>query len=345
MPDSLQPHGQQHVRLLCPSPSLELAQTHVYWVSDTIQPSSPLSSSSPPLSIFPSFRVFSNELSLCIRWPKYWSFSISPSNEYSGLISFRIDCFDPLAAQGTLKNLLQHHSLKASILQCSAFFMVQLSHPYMTTEKAIALTRWTFVGKLMSLRFNTLSRFVIAFLPRSKHLLILCCSHHLQMILEPKKIKSVVVSPSICHEVVGPDAMIFISWMLKFKQAVSLSSFTFIKRLFSSSLLSPLRVMSSAYLKLLIFLPTILILACASSILAFCMIYSALKLNKQGDKIQPWHTLFPIWNQSIIPRLVLTVASWLAYRFVRRRVRWLGIPISWRIFYSLLWSTQSKALA
>ena len=126
-------------------------------------------------SIFPSIRVFSSESILCIRWPKYWSFSfsISPSIEYSGLISFRIDWLDLLAVQGTLKSLLQHHSSKASILQCSAFFMVQLSHPYMTTGKTIVLTRWTFVGKLLSLLFNMLSRLVITFLPRSKRLLIL----------------------------------------------------------------------------------------------------------------------------------------------------------------------------
>ena len=123
-------------------------------------------------SIFPSIRVFSNESVLHIRWPKYWTFSISPSNEYSGLISFRIDWMDLLAVQGTLKSILQHHSSKASVLRHSAFFIVQLSHPYMTTGKAIALTRWTFVGKVMSLLFNMLSRFIIAFLPRSKHVLI-----------------------------------------------------------------------------------------------------------------------------------------------------------------------------
>ena len=119
-------------------------------------------------SIFPSIRVFSNESVFHIRWPKYWSFSISPSNEHSGLISFRIDWFDLLAVQENLKSLLQHHSSKASILHCSAFFMVQLSHPYMTTGKTIALTKWTFVGKVMSLLFNVLSRWVIAFIPRSK---------------------------------------------------------------------------------------------------------------------------------------------------------------------------------
>ena len=128
-----------------------------------------------PSSIFPRKRVFSNESVLCIRWPKYWSFSfnISPSNEYSGLISFTMVWLDLLAVQGTLKSLLQHHSSKASILQCSAFFTVQLSHPYMTTGKTITLTRWTFVGKAMSLLFNMLSRLVITFLPRSKRLLIL----------------------------------------------------------------------------------------------------------------------------------------------------------------------------
>ena len=125
-------------------------------------------------SIFPSMRIFSNESALCIRWPKYWSFrfSISPSSEYSGLISFRTDWFDFLAVQGTLKSLLQHHSTKASIPRCSSFFMIQLSHPYMTTGKTIALTIWTFIGRVMSLFLNTLSRFVIAFLPRRKHLLI-----------------------------------------------------------------------------------------------------------------------------------------------------------------------------
>ena len=129
-------------------------------------------------SIFPSIRVFSNELALCIRWPKYWGFSFSSSSEYSGLISFRIDCFDLLAVQGTLKSLLKHHNLKASILQCSAFLIVQLLHPYMTTGKTIAFIH-NFVGKVKSLLFNMLSRFVTTFLPRSKPLLILC-SHHLQ---------------------------------------------------------------------------------------------------------------------------------------------------------------------
>ena len=143
-------------------------------------------------SIFPSIRVFSNESVLCIRWPKYWSFSlnISPSNEYSGLISFRMDQLDLLAVQGTLRSLLQHHSSKASILQRSAFFIAQLSHPYMTTGKTIALTRCTFIGKVMSLLFNMLSRLVITFLPRSKCLLILWLQSPSAVILGPQKIKS-----------------------------------------------------------------------------------------------------------------------------------------------------------
>ena len=145
-----------------------------------------------PPSIFPSIRVFPIELVLCIRWPKYWSFSlnISPSNEYSGLTALRIDRLDLFAVQGTLKSLLQHHSSKASVLQCSAFFIVQLSHPYMTIEKTIALTRQTFAGKVISLLFNMLSRLVIAFLPRSKHLLISWLQSPSAVILEPPKIKS-----------------------------------------------------------------------------------------------------------------------------------------------------------
>ena len=140
----------------------QLAQTHVHQVSDAIQPSHPLLFLLLLPSVFPSIRVFSSESVLCIRWPRCWSFSfsISPSNEYSGLISFRMDCFGLLAVPGTLKSVLQHHSSKASILLCSAFFMVQLSHSYMTTRKTVGLTRWTFVGKVMSLLFNMLSRLV-----------------------------------------------------------------------------------------------------------------------------------------------------------------------------------------
>ena len=172
-------------------------------------------------SILHSITVFSNESVLRIRWLKYWSFSfsISPSNEYSGLNSFRIDWFDLLTVQGTLKSLLQYHSSKASILQCSAFFMVQFSHPYMTT--------WKTSSKEMSLPFNMLSRFVMAFLPRSKYLFISWLQSPSAVIWEPKKIKSVtisIVSPSICHEVMGQDAMILVFWMLSFKPAFLLSS-------------------------------------------------------------------------------------------------------------------------
>ena len=176
-------------------------------------------------SMLPSIRVFSNELALCIRCSKCWSFSfsINPSNEYSGLISFRIDWFDLLIAQETLKSLLQHHSSKVSIwLWHSAFFMAQLSHPYMITGKTIALTRQTFVGNVMFLLLNMLARLVIALLPRSKYLLISWLQSPSAVILEPKKIKSVtvsIVSPSICHEVMGPHAIILVFWMLSFKSA------------------------------------------------------------------------------------------------------------------------------
>ena len=169
----------------------------------------------PPLllpSIFPSIRVFSSESALHIIWPKYCSFSfnISPSKEHPGLISFRMDWLDLLAVQGTLKSLLQHHSSKASVLRLSAFFIVQLSHPYMTIGKTIALTRWTFVDKVMSLPFNMLSRLVITFLPRTKRLLISWLQSPSAVILEPRKIKSATVSPYICHEVMALGAMILV---------------------------------------------------------------------------------------------------------------------------------------
>ena len=174
----------------------EFTQTHVQRVGDAIQPSHPLPSPSPPAPIPPSIRVFSNESALRMRWPKYWSFSfsISPSKEIPGLISFRMDWLDLLALQGTLESLLQHHSSKASILQHSAFFTVQLSQPYMTTGKNIALTRRTFVGKVMSLLFNMLSRLVITFLPRSKRLLISWLQSPSAVILEPPQIKPDTVS-------------------------------------------------------------------------------------------------------------------------------------------------------
>ena len=173
----------------------ELAETYVHWVGDAIQPSHPLSSPCPPAFNLSQHQGFSNESALHIRWPNYrcFGFNISPYNEYSGLIFFRIDWFDLLAVQVTLKSLLQHHSSKASILQCSAMFMVQFSHLYMTTGKTIALTIWTFVGKVMFLPFNMLSMFVIAFLHRSKHLFISWLQSQSAMILEPKRIKFVTV--------------------------------------------------------------------------------------------------------------------------------------------------------
>ena len=176
---------------------------------ESVMPSSPLILCCPLLLlplVPPSYRVFSNESTLRMRWTNYWSFSssISPSNEHPGLISFRMDWLDLLAVQGTLKRLLQHHSSKASILWRSAFFTVELSHPYMTTGKTIALTRWTFDGKVMSLLLNMLSRLLITFLPRSKHLLISWLQSPSAVILEPPKIKSTTVSPSISHEKMGP---------------------------------------------------------------------------------------------------------------------------------------------
>ena len=202
----------------------EFTQTHIHRVSDAIQPSHPLSSLLLLPPILPSIRVFSNESTLCMRWPKYWSFSSSiiPSNEHPGLISFRMDWLDLLAVQGTLKRLLQHHSSKALIFQCSPFFIVQLSHPYMTTGKTIALTIQTFIVKVRSLLSNMLSKFVIAFLRRSNGLLISWLQSLSAVILELKKIKSVPAStsfPYIWHEMMGPDATILVSLMLSLKPA------------------------------------------------------------------------------------------------------------------------------
>ena len=199
---SFQLHGLQHARSINNSWSLLKLMS-----IESVKPSNHLILCRRlllPPSIFPSIRVFSNESVLCVRQSKYWHFSISPSNEYSGLISFRMDWLDLLAVQGTFKSL-QHHNSKASILWCSAFFLVQLSHPYMTTGKTIALTRLTCVGKVISLLFNMLSRLVITFLPRSKRLLISWLQLPSAVILEPPKIKSntvSIVSPSICHEVI-----------------------------------------------------------------------------------------------------------------------------------------------
>ena len=194
---------------------LEFTQTHVHRVGNAIQPSHPLSFFSPPALNLSQHQGLFKWVSSSHQVAKILEFQlhISPSNEHSGLISFRMDRWDLLAVQGTLKSLLQHHSSKASILECSAFFIVQLSHPYMTTGKTIALTTRTFVGKVMSLLFNMLSRLVIIFLPRSKCILISWLQSPSAVILEPRKTKSAtvsIVSPSICHEVMGVDVMIFI---------------------------------------------------------------------------------------------------------------------------------------
>ena len=247
---------------------LEFTQTHVHRVSDVIQPSHPLSSPSPPApnpsqhqGLF-QWVNSSHEVAKVLEFQlQHQSFQWTPRTDllWDGWIS--------LWSKG-LKSLLQHHSSKASILQNSAFFIVQLSHPYMTTGKNIALTSQTFVGKVMSLLLNMMSRLVITFLPGSKRLLISWLQSPSAAILEPQKIKSdtvSTVSPSISHEVMGPDATIFVFWMFKFKPTFSLSSFTFIKRLFSSSSLSAIREVSSAYLRILIFVQAILIPACVSS--------------------------------------------------------------------------------
>ena len=285
----------------------EFAQIHVCCI---VMPSRHLILCHPLLllpTIFSSITDFSSELAICIRWPTYWSFSISPCNEYLALISLKIDWFD-LAVQGNLGNLLQHHSLKASILWHSAFLMVQLSKLYATIGKTIALTIRTFVGRIMFLLFNTVSRFVIAFLPRSNRLLISWLQSPSIVMLEPKKRKSVTTStysPSLCCKAMGPDAIILVFFFLfffffffifSFKLALLLSSFILIKRLFSSYSLSAIREVSSIFLRLLMLFPPILIPACSSSSLAFLMMYSEHRLNKEDENRQPCRTPFSIPN-------------------------------------------------
>ena len=233
-----------------------------------------------------------NESSVWIRWSKYWSisFSISPSSEYSGLISLKIVWFGLLALQGTLRSLPQHHDLKASILWCSAFFTIQLSQPYVTTGKTTAFTIWIFVGRVESLLFNTLSRFVITFLQEAVVFWFHGCRHRLQWFWAQGE--------ELCHCFHlflfylpwsdGADARV-LDFLFSLKPALSLSSFTLIRRLFSSSSLSVIRVVSSAHLRLLMFLPPILIPACQSSSPAFLMMCSVYRLNIQGDSRQPWH--------------------------------------------------------
>ena len=239
---TLQPHEPQHARPPCPSPIPRVHPnpcTLNRWCHPTIWSSvAPFChlQSFPASGSFPMSQLFASDGQSIGSF----SFRISLSNEHPGLISFRMNWLDLLAVQGTLKSLLQHHSSKASILQRSAFFIVQLSHPYMTTGKTIALTRQTFVDKVMSLLFNMLSSLVITLWPRSKRLLISWLQSPSAVILEPRKVKSATVFPSIYHEAMGPDAMILVFWMLSFKPTFSLSSFIF-KRLFSFYSLSAIR--------------------------------------------------------------------------------------------------------
>ena len=259
---------------------LELTQTHVHWVGNAIQPSHPLSSPSPPAFNPSQCQGLFQGVSSLHQVAKVLEFHLQHQSFqwifrtdflYDGLVGSPCNPRDP---SGVFSNTTVQ---KQSTLRCSAFFIVQLSYPYKTTGKTVALIRCTFVGKVMSLLFNMLSTLVITFLPRSKHLLISWLQSPSAVILDPPQIKSVTVStvsPSICHEVMGPDAMILVFCMLSLKPPFSFSSFTFIKRLFSSSL-STIRVVSSAYMRLLIFLLAILIPACASSSSACLMRYSA----------------------------------------------------------------------
>ena len=245
-----------------------------------------------------------------------------------------------------LSAVFSNNIVQKPILPCSPFFIVQVSHPYMTTGKTIALTRWIFVSKVMPLLLKMLFRLVVNFLPRSKHLLIPWLQSPLAVTLDhtpPHNSLSLFCCFPIyfpwsdgtrCHD------LSFLN--VDFNPTFSPSSFTFIKKLFSSSSLSAIRVVSSAYLRLFIFLPTVIIPAWASSSQAFLMTYSEFKLDKQGDNIQPWLMPFLIWKQSVVPCPVLTVASWPVCRFLRRQV--VLYSHLFRIFHSLLWSTHSKAL-
>ena len=241
-----------------------------------------------PPSIFPSIRVFSNESVLHIRWPKHWSFSfsISPSSKYSGLISFK----DGLAGSPCSLRDSQESSPTPQFKSINSLALSFLYSPTLTwlLEKTIAFTRLTFVGKVILCFLICCLGWSIALLPRSKRLLISWLQSPSAVIFQPKKIKSVFVSPFICHEVIEPDTKIFIFWKLSFRPVFSL--YSFIKKLFSSSLHSAIRVVSSEYLRILTFLLAIFIPSCVSSSPAFRMMYSAYKLNKQGDNIQPWRT-------------------------------------------------------
>ena len=298
MYNSLWPHELQHARPPCPSPTPRVYPNSCPlspWCHPTISSSFTLFSSCPQFfpesGSFPMSQLFASGGQ---------SIEVSAS---TSVLPMNTQDWSPLGWTGWIS--LQFKGLSrvfsnTVVQKHQFFFIVQLSHPYMTTGKTTALTRRTFVDKVMSLLFNILSRFVVAFLPRRRCLFILWLQSSSIVVLEPKKMKSVtvsIVSPSICHEVMGLDAVILVFWMLSFKPAFSLSSFTFIKRLSS---LSAIQVVSSACLGLVIFLPELLIPACESSIPAFHMMYYTYNLNKQGDNTQPWCTPFPIWNQSIV---------------------------------------------
>jgi len=286
-------------------------------------------------SVFPSIRVFSSQLALGMRGQ-----SIGASASAS-VLPMCIQGWFPLGLTGLIsllsKGLLRVFS--STTIWDHKFLGVQPSYgPTLTSIhdywKDHSLDYMDLVSKMMPLHSNILSRFVITFLLRSKNLFTSWLQSPSIVILEPKKIKSVTIStfsPSVSHK--GWDWILFLAfWMLSFKPTFLLSSFTLIKRLFISSSLSAIRVVSSAYLKLLLFLPAILIPACDSPSLAFSMMYSAYKWNKQSDNIQPWCTPFPIWNQSVVPCPHLTIASWLTYRFLRRQVRWSVIHILFKKF-------------
>ena len=350
MSDSLRLHGLQHTRLPCPSRSPGVCSDSCPlngWyhpsISSCVIPFSSYLQSFPATGSFPVSQFFTSGGQ---------SIGVSASTpvlqiNIQGLFPLWLTGLISLLCKGLCRVFSSTTFWRYWFFDAQPFFSCLALTSVMITGKAIALTIQIFLGKVMSLLFKPLSRFVIAFLPKSKHLLISWLQSSSTVILEPKKIKSVtvaIVSSSVHHQVMGLDPMILVFWMLSFKPAFSLSSFTF-KKLFSSLSLSAIRVVSSAYLKLLIFLLPTLIPACALSSLAFCLIYFTYKLNKQGINIQPWWTPFPIWNQSVVSCPVLTVASWPTYRFLRRQVRWSGIPISLRIFHCWLWSTQSKTLA
>ena len=280
----------------------EFAQTHVYWVSDVMQPFHSLLPSSPPAINLSQHQVF-----FPMNWlfesggQSVWALALAlvlPMN-IQGWFSLWITGLIFLQSKGLSRVFSSTTIWKNQFIGTQTSLWSNSQHPYMTTGKTIALTIWTFVGKVMSLHLNTLPRFVTDSFPRSKHLLISWLQSPSAVILEPKRRKSVTAStffPSICHNMMELDTMILVFWMLSFKPAFSLSSFILIKRLCSSFILSAIRMVSSAYPRLLIFLLAILILACASSSPAFYMMYSAYKLNTQGDNIQPCYTPFPILN-------------------------------------------------